>query len=304
MRSHLANDAMLKVTGAGLELLTDPDMHLFFEESKRGGVSLAMKRYIKANNKYMKNYDPEKPSTYIEYLDENALYTSILAGPLPYSGFTWLTEEEINEMMEDHTKIKSFARGKGRIVDIRVPVKVINKDGTRTTYRSINAAAETLKISTMEVYTMVTNGKASFGKSIRETLTYPIRKRRGLSTEYIVEVLSEDGTVDRVFKSINEAARILKVYSNRVYTMIALGKARLVYRAKEGEEEEEIEEEEDEEEGEEEDEEEVVDYHELYKGKEEEVKDLKLELLLANVREMVHTGAILDVLKNSLESDV
>ena len=56
----------------------------------------------------MKNYDPERPSTYIQYLDKNALYMSILAGPLPYSDFKWLTEEEINEMMEDHTKIESF----------------------------------------------------------------------------------------------------------------------------------------------------------------------------------------------------
>ena len=66
-----------------------------------------MKRYSKANNKYMKNYDPEKPSVFIEYLDENGLYTSILAGPLPFSGFRWLTEEEVNEMMGDHTKIRS-----------------------------------------------------------------------------------------------------------------------------------------------------------------------------------------------------
>ena len=57
--AHLANDAMMKVTGVEIELLTDPDMYLFFEESKRGGVSSAMKRYMKANNKYMKNYDPK-----------------------------------------------------------------------------------------------------------------------------------------------------------------------------------------------------------------------------------------------------
>ena len=66
--------------------LTDPDMYLFFEESKRGGVSLAMKRYMKANNKFMKEYDPEKSDVFIEYLDKNGLYTSILAGPLPFSG--------------------------------------------------------------------------------------------------------------------------------------------------------------------------------------------------------------------------
>ena len=53
------------------------------------------------------DYNPEKPDVFIEYLDKNGLYTSILAGPLPFSGFRWLTEEEINEMMEDHTKIRS-----------------------------------------------------------------------------------------------------------------------------------------------------------------------------------------------------
>ena len=105
--AHLANDAMMKVTGVEIELVTDPDMYLFFEESKRGGVSLAMKRYSVANNKYMKNYDPEKPSVFIEYLDKNGLYTSILSGPLPFSGFRWMTGEEIGEMMEDHTKIRS-----------------------------------------------------------------------------------------------------------------------------------------------------------------------------------------------------
>ena len=105
--AHLAYDAMLKVTWAEIELLTDPDMYLFFDENKRGDVSSAMKRYSEANNKYMKNYDPEKPGAFIEYLDENGLHTSILAAPLTFSGFRWLTEEEINEMMGDHTKIRS-----------------------------------------------------------------------------------------------------------------------------------------------------------------------------------------------------
>ena len=99
--AHLANDAMMKVTGVEI------DMYLFFEESKRGGVSSAMKRYMKTNNKYMKDYDPEKPSVFIEYLDKNGLYTSILSDPLPFSGFRWLTEKEIGEMMKDHSKIRS-----------------------------------------------------------------------------------------------------------------------------------------------------------------------------------------------------
>ena len=103
---------MLKVTGAQIPLITDPNMHLFFEDEKRGGVSLAMKRLLTANNKYMKDYDPEKPSKYIQYYDKNGLYTSILAGPLPYEGLRWTSKEENDEMMDayckgDYSKINS-----------------------------------------------------------------------------------------------------------------------------------------------------------------------------------------------------
>ena len=108
---HYFNDAMLKVTGAQIPLLTDPNMHLLFEDSKRGGISLAMKRYAAANNKYMKKYDPEKLSKYIQYNDKNGLYRSILAGPLPFKDFKWTTKKENNEMMTayeegDYDKIK------------------------------------------------------------------------------------------------------------------------------------------------------------------------------------------------------
>ena len=71
-------------------LLWDIDMYLFIEKGLRGGISYIAKRYAKANNKYMKNYDPTKPSIYISYLDMNNLYGWAMSGYLPYGGFKWL----------------------------------------------------------------------------------------------------------------------------------------------------------------------------------------------------------------------
>ena len=55
-------------------MLTDYDMVLMVEEGIRGGICHAMKRYAKANNKYMKDYGRKKKSSYIQYLDANNLY--------------------------------------------------------------------------------------------------------------------------------------------------------------------------------------------------------------------------------------
>ena len=81
---------MLKMTGVKLEKLSDIDMYLFVEKKLRGGISYIAKRYAKANNKYMKNYDPAKPSKYISYLDMNNLYGWSKNRYLIFGGFNWL----------------------------------------------------------------------------------------------------------------------------------------------------------------------------------------------------------------------
>ena len=63
----LAWQACLKKTEVKLELLTNVGMLLMVEKRIRGGICHAMHRYAKENNKYMKNYDKNKESSYIQY---------------------------------------------------------------------------------------------------------------------------------------------------------------------------------------------------------------------------------------------
>ena len=56
----LSQGAILKMTGIELELISDIKMHVMIERGMRGGISYISKRFSKANNKYMKNYDSSK----------------------------------------------------------------------------------------------------------------------------------------------------------------------------------------------------------------------------------------------------
>ena len=48
--------AALKKAKVKLELLTDTDIMLMAKNGIRGGICHAIHQYVKANNKYMKNY--------------------------------------------------------------------------------------------------------------------------------------------------------------------------------------------------------------------------------------------------------
>ena len=83
----LSRNAMLNMTKIKLELITDPDMYIFFEKDTRGGIYYISNRYSKANNKYLKSYDPKQESKHIIYLDTNNLHGYAISKFLPTSGF-------------------------------------------------------------------------------------------------------------------------------------------------------------------------------------------------------------------------
>ena len=102
--------SMFKKTNVKLELLTDYDMLLMVEEGIRVGICHSIHRYAKANNRYMKNYDNNKESSYMQYLDANNLFGWAMSQKLPVNGFKWINdvagidEEFIRNYNEDNDK--------------------------------------------------------------------------------------------------------------------------------------------------------------------------------------------------------
>ena len=78
------------LTEIKLEVLTDIDMLLMVEKRIRGGMCHAM--HVEDNNKYMKNYDKNKESSYIKYLDANNLYGWAMSQKLPVNEFKWIKD--------------------------------------------------------------------------------------------------------------------------------------------------------------------------------------------------------------------
>ena len=98
-----------------------------FEKGIRGGISHISKRYAEANNKYMADYNPDEPSTYIQYLDANNLYGWAMSQSLPTHGFKWmtdLTKDTVMDILEkaNHSMINPRNK-KGYIfeVDLQYP---------------------------------------------------------------------------------------------------------------------------------------------------------------------------------------
>ena len=85
----LAWDCMLKYTQVDLELLTDYEMYLFFEQGIRGGISQCSNRYAKADE-----------NTQLMYIDANNLYGWALSQKLPQKDFEWMASGEIENNLD------------------------------------------------------------------------------------------------------------------------------------------------------------------------------------------------------------
>ena len=123
---------MFKKTGVKLELLTDENMFLKYEEGIRGGICNKVHSYAEANNEYMKNYDKNKVSSFLMHVDANNLYGWAMSKKLPVDGFKWV--DDLSMFTEDF--IKSYDE-EGHVsyllvVDIKYPktLRMLHNDLT------------------------------------------------------------------------------------------------------------------------------------------------------------------------------
>ena len=87
---NFAWDAMLLKTGVEIDPLTDQEMYEMIEKGLRGGMCQVSHKEAKANNKYMgEDYDTERPSNYINYLDANNLSGLAMSMKLPIGKLKW-----------------------------------------------------------------------------------------------------------------------------------------------------------------------------------------------------------------------
>ena len=95
-------------------------MLLMFEKRIRGGMCQGTFRDANGNNKYMNNYDMNKESSCIEYLDANNLYGYAMWKSLPVRNFKWLGKDDISKFNDELIKKYDENSDKGYIFEVDV----------------------------------------------------------------------------------------------------------------------------------------------------------------------------------------
>ena len=91
-------------------------MYLLLERNLRGGICNPIKRYAKANDKYMGDmHDKNKKSIYLQYLDANNLYGYTMSQKLLVGKFKW--EKNTTIFSEEYIRNYNKNSDKGHFIE-------------------------------------------------------------------------------------------------------------------------------------------------------------------------------------------
>ena len=147
-----------------------------FEEGTRGGMCQASYRYAKANNKYMKNYDKNKKSSYLQYLDANNLHGWAMPQKLPVGDFKWV--DNLSIFTEDFIKNYDEESDIGYlfVVDVEYP-KNLHK-----VYSNLPFLPERMKINKCTKLACNLNDKENYSVhvlALKQALNHGVKSNKG-----------------------------------------------------------------------------------------------------------------------------
>ena len=112
-------------------------MILMVEKGIRDGICHAIQRYAKANDKYMKGYDKNKESSYLNYWDLNNLHRWAMSQNLSIGGFKWVENtsqlkkgsmENCNEDSDEGYFLKPDVQYSQKLLDLHNDISFCQKE--------------------------------------------------------------------------------------------------------------------------------------------------------------------------------
>ena len=93
-------------------------MLLMVEKGIRGGICHSIYQYAKASNKYLKDNDNNKESSYLQNQNVNNLYGQEMSQKLPLNNFKWI--KDISKFHESFIKSCNEESDKGYFLEVDV----------------------------------------------------------------------------------------------------------------------------------------------------------------------------------------
>ena len=131
-------------------------MLLMVEKGITGGICHPIYQYARANNKYMKDYDKNKESSYLKYWDVNNSYGWAMSQQLPLNKIQWI--ENTSQFIENFIKTYNEESDEGyfKEVDVQNPEKL------HELHNNLPFLPERMKIEKVEKLATNLHGKAEY----------------------------------------------------------------------------------------------------------------------------------------------